>query len=70
MDMRDFVTEPGTGEYRLYPYAMDLHYNHNQNILSMKIQMFDDKNTHEFSFGFKPSAQLQRFLQRTVGDEE
>jgi hypothetical protein len=35
----------------------------------MTLEIYDDNQTHEFSFGFMCSDQLKRFLDRTVGDE-
>ena len=67
MDLRDFVST-GTGEYKLFPYARDLYYRPD-GILVMTIQMYNEEETQEFSFSFKTSDQLKRFLDRTIGDE-
>lgn len=58
------------GEFTLFPYAKDLFYHPDQKVLSMTVQMYDETQTHEFSFGFKVHPQLERFLDRTVGEEE
>ena len=73
MDMRDFL-DPQGGSKRLYPYAKDLYY-HPSGILSMTIEIYDDINTQQFSFGFNPSGNLKGFLdqihmENTNGQEE
>lgn len=70
MDMRDFMAGELKGEYKLFPYAKDLHYHKEQNMLTMTVEMYNDINTQEFSFGFKCSDQLKRFLDRTIGDND
>lgn len=66
--MRDFMTPPSTGEYKLFPYAKDLFYRPD-GIIVMTIQMYNDEETQEFSFSFMASPQMRRFLDRTLGDE-
>lgn len=68
VDPRDFISQ-GTGEYKLYPYAKDLFYRPD-GILVMTIQMYNDEDTQEFSFSFKASPQMRRFLDRTIGEDE
>jgi hypothetical protein len=68
--MRDFMAGERQGEFTLFPYAKDLFYHPDQKVLSMTVQMYDETQTHEFSFGFKVHPQLERFLDRTVGEEE
>ena len=68
MDMRDFVST-GTGEYKLFPYAKDLFYRPD-GILVMTLEMYNEENTHEFSFSFQASEQMRRFLDRTIGEDE
>lgn len=55
------------GEYSLYPYAKDLHYHQDQKVLSLTLQMYNETDTHEFSFGFKVHPELERFLNKTIG---
>jgi hypothetical protein len=58
--MRDFMGP--TGENRkLYPYAKNLFY-HPSGVLSMTIEVYDDINTQEFTFGFTPAGKLRTFL--------
>ena len=59
-DMRDMF-DPQGGTNRLYPYAKHLHY-HQNGTLSMTIEIYDDINTKEFSFGFNPGGKLKDFL--------
>lgn len=67
--MRDFISQNGE-QKRLYPYAKDLFY-HPSGVLSMTIEMYDDVNTEELTFGFTPSGKLRRFLDQLyeVDDE-
>lgn len=60
VDMRDFISQNGQNK-KLYPYAKNLHY-HPSGVLSMTIEMYDDVNTMEFSFGFTPNGRLKEFL--------
>ena len=62
-DIRDFLNEHGGGGVRLYPYARDLFY-HPNGVLSMTIQIYDDVETQEFSFGFPVSGNLKGFLEQ------
>ena len=68
MDPRDFISQ-GTGEYKLFPYAKDLYYRPD-GILVMTLEMYNDERTEEFSFSFKASDQMRRFLDRTIGEDE
>jgi len=68
VDMRDFVAGERKGQYTLFPYAKELFYHPGQEILSMTIEMYDEKQTQEFSFGFKVSDKLKEFLEMTAGD--
>lgn len=63
------MTEPTTGEYKLFPYAKDLVYRPD-GILVMTLQMYNQEKTEEFSFSFSVSPQMRRFLDRTVGEDE
>ena len=60
MDPRDIISKQG-GIKKLFPYAKDLYY-HEDGILSMTIELYDDINTHNFSFGFIPTGNLKEFL--------
>lgn len=60
MDERDLFNPQG-GSKKLYPYAKDLYY-HPDGILSMTIEIYDDINTQQFSFGFTPNGNLREFL--------
>ena len=62
MDPRENLSPQG-GEMKLFPYAKDLYY-HPNGILSMTIEIFDDVNTYNFSFGFNPSGNLKDFLDK------
>jgi hypothetical protein len=66
--MRDFISQETSGEYKLYPYAKDLHYRPD-GLVSMTLEIYNGERSEEFSFGFMCSAQLRRFLDRTIGDE-
>jgi hypothetical protein len=68
VDPRDFISQ-GTGEYKLFPYAKDLFYRPD-GILVMTLEMYNDEETQEFSFSFKASDQMGRFLDRTIGEDE
>ena len=67
MDPRDFISH-GTGEYKLFPYAKDLFYRPD-GILVMTLEMYNEEHTQEFSFSFKASPQMRRFLDRTIGED-
>lgn len=61
VDIRDSMIPNEAGKVRLYPYAKDLYY-HPSGILSMTIEIYDDMNTSQFSFGFNPQGNLKEFL--------
>lgn len=67
MDIRDNL-DPQGGTKRLYPYAKDLFY-HPSGVLSMTIELYDDMNTYQFSFGFTPNGNLREFLDQIFIDE-
>ncbi len=69
MDFRDYISKDTMAEYKLYPYAKDLHYRPD-GLVSMTIQIYNNEKTEEFSFGFKCSDQMRRFLDRTIGEDE
>ena len=60
MDPRENL-QPQGGSKKLFPYAKDLYY-HPDGILSMTIEIFDEVNTYNFSFGFAPNGNLKEFL--------
>lgn len=60
VDFRDFISQNGQNK-KLYPYAKNLHY-HPSGILSMTLEIYDDVNTTEFTFGFTPGGNLRDFL--------
>ena len=68
MDLRDLMTNRGTAEFRLYPYAKDVHYRADGMVI-MTLEIFNNERSEEFSFGFMCSPPLKRFLDRTLGDE-
>lgn len=61
MDPRNNLDPQGAGDKKLFPYAKDLYY-HPDGILSMTLEIFDDVNTYNFSFGFTPQGNLKSFL--------
>jgi hypothetical protein len=61
MDMRDMFSPQG-GTNRLYPYAKDVHY-HPDGTLSMTLEIYNDIDTKQFTFGFTPQGNLKDFLE-------
>jgi hypothetical protein len=59
--MRDFLQPEEGGSQKLFPYAKDLFY-HPTGILSMTIEIYNDIETKQFSFGFNPTGNLKEFL--------
>mgnify|MGYP003351611805 CR=1 FL=1 len=57
----------GTGNKKLFPYAKDVFY-HPAGILSMTIEIYDEVDTFEQSFGFNVSGQLKDFLDQLYKD--
>lgn len=60
MDLRDTLTEKPAG-LRLFPYAKDVFY-HPSGVLSMTVEIYDDVDTQELSFGFTAAGNLKTFL--------
>jgi len=60
VDLRDIMTDKEAGT-RLFPYAKEVHY-HPSGILSMTLEIYDDFNTQEYSFGFNVHGKLKEFL--------
>ena len=52
MDPRDFLTEKTAGK-KLFPYAKDLWYRPDIEVLGMTLEIYDDYNTYEFRFAFR-----------------
>lgn len=61
MDIRDNLSEIRGGGVRLYPYAKEVHYS-TSGTLSMTIEIYDDVETQQFTFGFNPAGALKDFL--------
>lgn len=61
MDPRDSISQHGAGSKKLFPYAKDVFY-HPAGILSMTVEIYDEVDTYEQSFGFNVSGQLKQFL--------
>lgn len=61
-DIRDLF-EPQTtgGGVRLYPYAKDIKYDPS-GILSMTLEIYDNLETQQLTFGFKSNGNLKEFL--------
>ena len=59
--MRDMF-DPQGGINRLYPYAKDVHY-HPDGTLSMTLEIYNDIDTKQFTFGFTPQGNLKDFLE-------
>jgi hypothetical protein len=68
-DFRDFVSVQADNEMRLYPYAKDLYYRPDGNLI-MTIEIYDDENTYEKTFGFMTSGPLKEFLDQLWDQEE
>lgn len=64
--MRDLVSiYRAAGPVKLFPYARDVFY-HPNGMLSMTIQIYDEDETNEFSFGFRVAGELKAFLDQTL----
>jgi hypothetical protein len=61
MDERDFLAEKTTGK-RLFPYAKDLWYRPDIEVLGMTLEIYDDNHTYEFRFAFEVNDKLENFL--------
>ena len=61
MDIRDKLNEYDGGGVRLYPYAKELHYS-TSGTLSMTIELYDDIETQQYTFGFPVSGNLKEYL--------
>ena len=68
LDPRDFISQPGVGSKKLYPYAKDVFY-HPAGILSMTVEIYDEVNTYEQSFGFNVNGQLKQFLDQLYEEQ-
>jgi hypothetical protein len=65
VDIRDLL-QVDVKSTRLNPYAKDVNY-HPSGVLSMTLEIYDDFETHEFSFGFTPGGKLKLFLDQIYG---
>ena len=61
MDIRDNLSEYDGGGVRLYPYAKELHYS-TSGTLSMTVELYDDIETQQYTFGFPVSGNLKEYL--------
>jgi hypothetical protein len=68
VDFRDFVSNQGTAEFKLFPYSKDMYYRAD-GMLVMTLEIYNNERSEQFEFGFMCSPQLRRFLNRTLGDE-
>jgi hypothetical protein len=70
MDARDLFQE-NIQSMRLFPYASNVYWKPDSNILGMTLQIYDNEKTQEFSFAFTPSGNLKYFLdQLELNNEE
>jgi len=67
MDMRDSL-QPQGGINKLYPYAKDVHY-HPDGTLSMTLEIYDDLQTRQYTFGFTPTGHLKEFLELIYAEQ-
>jgi hypothetical protein len=68
VDIRDNISEFSGGGVRLYPYAKELHYS-TSGTLSMTIEIYDNIETQQFTFGFNPTGSLKDFLDQIYDGE-
>ena len=61
MDIRDYISNPG-GKYKLYPYAKDVWYRPDIEVLGMTLEIYNETNTYEFRFAFEVNEKLEQFL--------
>jgi hypothetical protein len=61
-DFRDYMAQSAKTNWKLFPYAKDLHYHEGSRTISMTVEMYTDTKTQEFTFGFTPSGKLKDFL--------
>lgn len=67
MDIRDLF-QLDIKSTRLNPYAKDVNY-HPAGVLSMTIEVYDDFETREFTFGFTPGGKLKEFLDQIYEEQ-
>jgi hypothetical protein len=60
MDERDLL-QPQGGINKLYPYAKGVYY-HPDGTISMTLEIYNQEETKQFTFGFTPSGYLREFL--------
>lgn len=61
MDPRDFLTEKTAGK-KLFPYAKDLWYRPDIEVLGMTLEIYDDTHTYEYKMAFEVDENLENFL--------
>jgi hypothetical protein len=61
MDPRDFLTEKTAGK-KLFPYAKDLWYRPDIEVLGMTLEIYDDTHTYEYRMAFEVDEKLEQFL--------
>ena len=61
MDPRDFMTEKTAGK-KLFPYAKDLWYRPDIEVLGMALEIYDDAHTYEYRMAFEVDEKLEQFL--------
>jgi len=66
MDERDLFGSQG-GMNRLFPYAKDVHY-HPDGTLSMTLEIYNDIDTKQYTFGFTTAGNLREFLDTIHGN--
>ena len=61
MDPRDFLTEKTAGK-KLFPYAKDLWYRPDREVLGMTLEIYDENHTYEYRMAFEVDEKLENFL--------
>jgi hypothetical protein len=61
MDERDFLSQKMAGK-RLFPYAKDLWYRPDIEVLGMTLEIYDDNHTYEYRMAFEVDEKLEHFL--------
>jgi hypothetical protein len=69
-DFRDFVSPQMDNDWRLYPYAKDLYYHPASRTVSMTVEIYNDTETKEFSFGFVPTGALKDFMDQLWDEDD
>jgi hypothetical protein len=61
VDIRDSMSDSG-GRYKLFPYAKDLWYRPDIEVIGMTLEIYDESKTYQYSFAFEVDDKLERFL--------